>query len=142
MSPPAEDKEKYRDQLCEGRDEAQDAYDKAILTLSAGGLGLAIGLVRSEAPPQYLVLFMTACASFAAALLSMVYSFRVSLRSYDAALAELNGQGGKGSTYRERPSRRHAKSTERLNKTAFAFLVVGIVSLGTFVAVNLGRLKP
>lgn len=134
-----EDKGKYRDQLCKGRDDAQDGYDKAILSAAAGGLVVALGFVKTGASPIWPWLLLVAAASFAFSLLSVIHSFKTSGRSFDAAIAQVDSQVEDGLIYHETPGGPHTKTTERWNLMAFVALLTGIASLAVFVTLNLGR---
>jgi hypothetical protein len=129
----------YRAAICEGRDAAQDAYDKAILTVSGGALAVALGLVKTEGAPNSKWLLAVACTLFAASLLSIIYSFKVSRHGFDAQLAALDKRIDVEAVRRMDPGGEYSGFTEFLNNTAFLWLVLGIAALATFVIENLGR---
>lgn len=129
----------YRTAICEGRDAAQDAYDKSILTVAGGALAVALGFVKTGGPPDSKWLLAVACALFAISLLSIIYSFKASRHSFDAQLAALDNRVDSEAVRRMRPGGKHSGLTEFLNTTAFVCLVFGIAALATFVIGNLGR---
>lgn len=130
--------EKHRERLCDGAAETQNEQDKAVMTLAGGGLGIALGFVRTPADPAMPLAFAVACVSFTASLVAVVFSFRASGAAFEAELAKLDANAPR-SNRREPLGGAAGTRTKRLNAAALTSLVVGIVSLALFVLVNLGR---
>lgn len=136
-----EQRTKYRDGLCDNRDSSQDSYDKAIMTVAAGALGLALGFVKpnpaSAAPIVGKWLIWTACGAFTFSLLSVIYSYRLSFQSFTKQIVFVDDPLNRERVYQERPGGWYARLTEFLNWASFWTLLVGIVTLATFVIRNL-----
>jgi hypothetical protein len=134
-----EQRAKYRDGLCDNRDSSQDSYDKAIMTVAAGALGLALGFVKpgGSAPVVGKWLIWTACGAFTFSLLSVIYSYRLSFQSFTKQITFVDDPLNRERIYEESPGGKYAKVTEFLNWASFWTLFVGIVTLATFVIRNL-----
>jgi hypothetical protein len=122
--PPAE-----RARLIEHRQKATESFDKTVLTLSGGALGLSITFIHEIAPhPRHSWLVGLAWSCFCASLLLMLTSFLSSIDAHDSILRQMA----------ERiatlvPPRR---VTTWLNRIAAGFLIVGAVFLVIFAWFN------
>ena len=132
---------RYRETLVQGRDDAQASFDKAIMTLSGGALGLALGFVRAGATPSWAPVLWVAWACFAGSLLSTLFSFRSSFRSFDSALEQLGSTLDRERIYSETVGGQAARLTARLNTAALSLFLVGVLALAVFVGVNLDKLR-
>jgi hypothetical protein len=125
----------YRETLIAAEQQAQQQYDKAILTLSGGAFGISfafIDKVVGSAPASVswlLVAWVAWGASITVALLSF-YSSTLALRR---AIEQVNAE----SVYEDTPGGRFARATKLLNATGGALFFVGVVSLIIFVSKNL-----
>lgn len=130
----------YRQALIDSSNVALDAFDAAILKLSAGALALALGFVRTPQPIAPELLF----GAWAALALSMLCTLRSFLASHDAhrrALIQLDDQLQPERIYQELAGGIDSARTSRLNRWAFGLFTSGILLLAAFVGVNLEHLK-
>jgi hypothetical protein len=130
----------YRDCLVRGRDEAMASFDKAIMSMSGGALAIALGFVRAK-QPDWIWLLVASWILFTVSLLSILTSFLTSKGSFDSQLAQLDDvRVDEGRIHREKAGGRNAIVTERLNMTAFAAFLFGLIFLGAFVGWNFDKL--
>jgi len=117
--------------------EVSASFDKAMLTLSAGALGLSITFIHQVAPnPRYICLLLAAWLAFAGSLLATLLSFllsQTSLRRYREIMD--NRYLRKSDDERNRP----ATWTNALNIISIAVFTTGAVLLVAFCFLNLGR---
>jgi hypothetical protein len=127
------ERDKYRDVLIKGRDDAENSYDEWIMKLSGGALAIALGFARIGGQPQQTNPALVASwVLFTLSLLLMLFSFKTSHDAYHKALAQLD----ENRIWRETPGGRHAKTTAFLNYAAGASLVVGLIFFAFFAATN------
>lgn len=132
-----EQRAEYRKSLCDNRDSSQDSYDKAVLTIAAGALALALGFVKPGGPVVVAKwLIWTACGCFMASLLTVILSYRLSFYGFTKQIRVVDDADA-NRVHQERAGGRYAWWTECLNWTSFGALVVGIATLATFVIRNL-----
>jgi TRAP-type C4-dicarboxylate transport system permease small subunit len=121
----------YRDHLVGAHHTASQDFDKAIMTLSGGALGLSITFVHDIAPhPTNKILLSLAWLLFSISLLLILVSF---LSSQAAVLAMIKTLDEPKS-----PSKKvSAFVTACLNWAAAATLVSGVLCLVLFALYNL-----
>lgn len=124
-----------RDRLIRQHEAAAQSFDRAVMTLAAGSLGISLAFVHDIAPsPRCVSLLATAWALLAASLLAVLVSFLTSqaaLRAYTAMYDD-----------RQEITRpRSSKWTQALNMIAAGLLISGIVALVWFAILNL-RVEP
>lgn len=79
----------YRDHLLSARQSSFEQFDKAVLTLSSGGLGLSLAFIKDIVPPAHLVCFPLLIISwtlFGICILSTLTSFVLSQYAVDRQL--------------------------------------------------------
>jgi hypothetical protein len=133
--------ETYRSQLTRGLDDAQESLDEWLLKLGAGALAIALGFVRTNGDPEAAWALFVSWGCLTGCVLCVVYSFRTSRDAFRDALRQADDQMDPERLYRETPGGHSSKRTERLNNWALVFFVAGIISLGYFMAANLGELR-
>ncbi len=122
----------HRRHLVEALHTASQDFDKAILTLAAGALGISIAFINQVAPkPRDTAWLAIAWLLFGAALVFILISF---ITSQSPIRWEIDN------VYAEpRPARPHAKLTTTLNSLAAGAFVLGVASLVVFALLNVGR---
>ncbi|MBL8693168.1 MAG: hypothetical protein JNJ88_03650 [Planctomycetes bacterium] len=127
---------KYREDLVEGRQQAQTSYDRAILTLSAGAMGVSLTFLKDIAgggrAVQVRCSLVASWISLTLAVLFVVLSFVLSRRSFDVAIKNLDSQRNLGNL-----GGRFARWTEISNALAGISFLVGLVALCIFAYANL-----
>jgi hypothetical protein len=111
-----------------------EAYDKTVLSLSGGALGLSITFIRQivHGPPNGIVLLALAWTGFAVSILAIFVSMLTSQWAVRKALRQI-GEG----TGAQRPGGWFAAVTAWLNVVACVSLVFGIGLLVWFSLANL-----
>jgi H+/gluconate symporter-like permease len=137
---PDENRKTYlaeRKLLIELECESTRSFDKAMITLSAGALGLSITFVRQLAPmPQCKAQLYVAWVGFILALLCTLASFLFSqsaLRKQREILDQ--DYGGKQSAQEQKNP--PATITKWLNWTSIACFIIGVIFLLVFSIKNL-----
>lgn len=84
--------EKHREHLVLARQSSQDSYDKAILSLSGGALGISIAFIDKLAAdaPLRPGLLLTSWSCWAISLILILFSHFFSHRSLTHAIAKLD----------------------------------------------------
>lgn len=113
--------------------EAHRDFDKAIMTLAAGALGLSIAFVHDLAPnPQTVAVLGVAWLMFAMSLLAVMVSF---LSSQSALRREIGAIDS--GTVLMTPGGTPGKMTLGLNILAAVSLIIGVFSLVVFALINI-----
>jgi hypothetical protein len=124
----------HRRHLVESLHTASQDFDKAIMTLAAGALGISIAFVNQVAPhPRYTAWLGGAWVLFAASLVCILMSFIASQTAIRWEISHVYDD--------PRPERPHLKRTTRLNTISATLFVLGVVSLVVFAFMNLGRVN-
>jgi hypothetical protein len=141
----------HRTTLRVGSEQAQDSYDKAVMSIAAGALGIALGFIKPQGQPVWKGLFLFACACFILSLIAVLYSFWCSRKSFDKELADHDSKTRESYARLEgvekaedacgRPGGGYARVTEFLNVSAGCTLVAGLAALSVFVVKNLGEVN-
>ncbi|MFT7056693.1 MAG: hypothetical protein ACJAR3_002332 [Roseivirga sp.] len=129
--------EEYRNNLIAAEQKSQDDYDKTIVSLSGGALGISIVFIKDiigTSDPVMLWTVITAWASWATSLASVVTSYFLSRMALRVAILQNDkndfsaGVGGWA-----------AKATHFLNAISGLMFLSGIVFLIIFSAKNIGN---
>jgi len=109
-------------------------FDKAIMTLAAGALGVSIAFVHDVAPHPVRVAWLGwAWGLFAASLVLILLSFLTSQHALRREMKVLSGERSD-----RRPGGWLGLATIGLNWTSAGALVSGVVALVVFALYNLG----
>jgi hypothetical protein len=123
----------------EGKRDASKSYDQALLTLSAGALGVSVTFVQNFVPDgkptQYQLLLFAAWVLFTIALSCTLTSFLTAHEAYRVALDKLDQAIRKLQAVD--PKNRLSDWTYWLNRSALVFFILGVFCLILFVALNL-----
>jgi hypothetical protein len=121
-----------REWLVKADYDASRDFDKAIMTLAAGALGLSIAFVHDLAPhPQAVPMLAVAWLMFAGSLLAILLSFLFSQSALRREITAIDQ-----STVLATPGGTPGKVTFCLNISGAAFLILGVVSLVVFAMIN------
>ncbi|MDP9327893.1 MAG: hypothetical protein M3P10_06780 [Actinomycetota bacterium] len=127
-----EGQEGEREWLRQADHEAHRDFDKAIMTLAAGALGLSIAFVHNVAPkPEHTGWLAAAWVGFSTSLLFILASFLTSQAALRIEMKVLSGERDD-----PKPGGRFGTGTFFLNLLSAAALLVGVVTLVVFALHN------
>lgn len=132
-------REKYRDHLYQLDRSSQESFDKAILSLSGGGLGISFAFadrLLGDPPYHAPMLLVLAWASWAISIVVCLWSHFSSGCALRKALATLDDQETGGSA--DSPANNADRTTAAFNVAAGVFFPVGVLFLALFVLQNVG----
>jgi len=128
------EQQSYRDLLQELSVKSQEQYDKTVITLSTGALGLSFAFIKDVVDIKVAsnINFLTgAWICFTLSVLSVLLSFTASKYALDQAIiAEDNNE--------EIQINRADLITTILNWLSSIFFIIGLVFIIVFVKLNLG----
>ena len=128
--------EKYRSDLLRLEQQSQEQFDKTLLTLSSGAIGVSLvfGVDLLGSPPWVSATWiLVAWSCWSLCLTATLASFWTSKRA--ARLAVLDLDAGKETSDR---TGRYDRITEALGILAPAFFIAGVASLLNFMFQTLG----
>jgi hypothetical protein len=132
----SEEMSKYRDALMVAGQEASTAYDKAIMALSGGALGLSISFVKDILGSTGAVSLCRLETSWSCLTASLALIL-ISMLSSQLALRKAIDQVDTESVHGERPGGGFSVVTAWLNGLSAVAFVVGIAFLAWFAIANL-----
>jgi hypothetical protein len=121
----------YRKHLVDTRQKSQDAYDKTVLALSAGGLGVTINFVKPivGGQPHGKALLFWAWICWGLSCATVLYSHFASVAAHNEAIAALDED--------REPDQASDKATKSLNIGSGALFLIGLLLFGLFAYRNL-----
>lgn len=125
----------YRKHLVEARQKAQEDFDKTVLSLSGGALGISFAFVKDIAGPGQAMSpywLVTAWFCWAASSAFILVSYFMSHVALDRSIESID----KGE-FAYRPGGIAAVLTYGLNILAGCCFILGVVAIGIFVFLNL-----
>jgi hypothetical protein len=130
---PSDQSDSFRAHLIAADQTASRDYDKALLTLSAGSLGVSIAFIHTVAPhPKDIFWLGLAWGLFAASLVFVVSSLLTSQRELRKAITAYDNQTDESPAVAATSS-----ATAKLNFWAGMAFLVGVVALVVFAFLNL-----
>jgi hypothetical protein len=124
-----------RDRLVQHRAKATESFDRTVLTLASGALGLTVAFIHEIAPhPRHVWVVAVGWSFLCGSLLLILASFLSSIAEHSAIIDQMD----------ERVStiRRPIQWTTSLNVAAASCLVLGVVFVVTFACLNLSHAQP
>ncbi|WP_125076202.1 MULTISPECIES: hypothetical protein [Lysobacteraceae] len=134
--PPKKPPGEYRQWLISAEQKAQDDFDKAVLSLSGGALGISFAFVKDIIGPgaiHHPAWVLIAWFSWALSSLAILSSFFAS----HLALRQAIQQCDDGSIYKQTPGGIFSKITRNLNASGALLFVVGVCFMAAFIYSNL-----
>jgi hypothetical protein len=121
----------YRKHLVDTRQKSQDAYDKTVLALSAGALGVTISFVKEivGGHPVLLRLLLVAWICWGISCATVLYSHFSSVAAHNEAIAALDEN--------REPNIGSDKATKILNLVSGALFLLGLLLFCVFAYINL-----
>lgn len=129
-----------RTTLIEMEQKSADQHDKAILTLTAGALGLSLTFIDKIGPdPATDTLWLVGAAwlSFIVSIVVILASFLTSQSACRRQRELLDSEYSNGHPQEE--ANRFADTTHYLNMAAYVCFVVGVAFLAAFSWINFGK---
>lgn len=126
----------YRQSLIESEKKGQESFDKTVLSLSGGALGISFLFIKDVIGPSQIVhsvYLLLAWSFWAASTLSVLLSFFTSNLSMRRAVKQCD----EGKIHCEPPGGIYAKLTATFNLLGVASLIIGIGFMAAFVYTNL-----
>lgn len=127
----------YRSHLILAEQKAQEDFDKTILTLSGGALGISFAFVKDIIGPNPITntwFLIFAWISWGLSVTTVLLSFFTS----HLALRQTINQADRGEIYSKRPGGCYDIITEGCNLMGFIFFSIGVALMIIFVWLNLG----
>ncbi len=138
-----DDTENYLEErklLIEARQQSYQQFDKAILTLSSGGLGVSIIFLRDILPFEQITDYSFLIASwvlFALSITCTLISFLASQYAYDEQLELINIYFLNKDSDALTKKNRFAQITGGLNIFAAIFFILAVIGTIMFVSINI-----
>lgn len=126
----------YRRWLVAAEQKSQEDFDKTVLTLSGGALGISFVFLKDVIGPQPIVLssfLLAAWLTWAFSTFSVLTSFYLS----HLALRSAIGQVDDGTIHKQTPGGVFARLTAILNATGAVLFLVGVCCITVFAGANL-----
>ena len=128
---------KYREMLQALEHESQRAYDKTVLTLSGGALGVSFAFVKDiigEAPIVWKAFLLASWVFWGLSVTCVLLSFFLSQRALHKAIDEVDEKIDEGKT----PKNYYDTMTRVLNVLGGFLFFTGVISMVVFAAKNMG----
>lgn len=132
------DKEIYRRDLLECDKKSIEEYDKAIIALSGGAIGISFAFIKDICDFDHLIdpcLLSSARALLGFSILSVLVSHYCSHRAMRRALVDLNND----KLNYDKPGRGWDTAINILNPIGGALFLFGLIFLLLFASLNFGR---
>ena len=125
--------ESYRDWLVKAHHTASQDFDRAVMTLAGGGLGISIAFVRDIAPhPVHKWMLAIGWLAFTLSLVCVFVSLLTSQATSLRMIEDMDAQRDPGERF-DMPG----WATDLLNRLAATFLVLGVGFVVLFALYNL-----
>jgi hypothetical protein len=124
----------YREYLVNATQKAQDDYDKAVLSLSGGALGISFAFVKDVVGEEPLInpnLLLAAWFAWGLSVSATLISLYTSHRTFKVAIKKLD-EG----TIRANPGGWTDRATIALNLSSMVLFLLGVTLIIAFVSFN------
>lgn len=128
--------QEYRQHLVLAEQKAQEDYDKAVLSLAGGGLGISLAFVEKVVGAGSLVKSWMLAGSWlcwAVSIACVLFSYFLSRRALRCAIAQVDD----GPIQLRRLGGRMATATEVANCFSGLLFVIGVILISIFAVKNL-----
>lgn len=126
----------YRQSLIDAEKQGQDSFDKTVISLSGGALGISFIFIKDVIGPNQIIhpeLLLATWICWAGSTLAVLISFYTSNRALRRAIEQCDND----TIHCEPPGGFFSKITRTLNKAGIVFLILGIGLMSAFVYLNL-----
>ena len=131
---------KERKLLIDAQQQSCQQFDKAILTLSSGGLGVSIIFLRDILPLEQITNYYFLIGSwilFTISILSTLISFLTSQYAYSKQLSLINAYFLNKDSNAPDKKNRFSQITGKLNISAAVFFILAVICTIMFVSINI-----
>ena len=131
------DLKEYRASLLAAEQKMQEEFDKTVLALSGGALGVTFAFIKDvigQKPVTLPVLLFTAWISWGVSVSSILASFFFSQQALRKAIKQVD----EGKIYKEYPGGMYDRVTGVLNFLGLVLFLVGVILAVIFVWKNWG----
>ena len=131
---------KERKLLIDAQQQSYQQFDKTILTLSSGGLGVSITFLRDILPFEQITNYCFLIGSwilFTISILSTLISFLTSQYAYNKQLELIDAYFLNKDSDALTKKNRFAQITEGLNVSAAVFFILAVIGTIMFVSINI-----
>lgn len=128
--------EEYRKWLVAAEQKSQEDFDKTVLSLSGGALGISFVFLKDVIGPQSIVLpwfLLAAWLTWAFSTFSVLTSYYLSHLALRRAISQVD----KETIYQQPPGGDFARWTAILNATGAILFLIGVCSITVFAGTNL-----
>jgi hypothetical protein len=128
---------KYREHLVAADERAQENFDKTVISLAGGALGVSFAFLDNVVKDHLITcpsLLAISWLSWTASLTTVLVSFFLSHLALQKAIKQVDS----GQIHGTRPGGRYAVATKVCNVLSAALFLFGLVCMGVFVLLNLG----
>ena len=131
-----EDLKQYRNLLIGIHQKSQEDYDKAVLTLSGGALGISFAFVKDILGPQpitYTILLLGSWSCWGLGVTCALFSFYFSCLSLRKAIKQVDDE----TIQKQSPGGYYSLLTNILNILGGILFVFGVCFISVFIYLNL-----
>ncbi len=131
------DLDSYRQHLVLAEQKAVEDFDKAVMTLSGGALGVSFAFIRNVAGPQPWAdtdLLFAAWICWGVSVVAVLASYYFSHMALRTAITQVDDE----SIYIRRPGGAYAVLTFVCNAAGGLLFLFGVILIAVFVSANLG----
>ena len=126
----------YRNWLVNAEQKSQEQFDKTVLSLSGGALGVSFVFLKDVIGPQPIshpIFLLSAWTAWALSTFSVLFSYHLSHLALRYAISQVDD----GTIYEGTPGGTFAVWTNRLNKAGLFLFSIGVICITIFVSYNL-----
>lgn len=132
----ADELKEYRDHLVKADQKSQEDFDKTLITVATGSLGVSLVFMRDfvgEGPAESPLIIFVGWGLLAASVGCVLFGFYLSRFALRKAIRQIDSQ----SIYSEKPGGKTALVVEILNAASGVLLLLGFIAVICFAFKNL-----
>ena len=127
----------YRTSLIEVETQLKESYDKLVVLLSGGALGLSMTFLKDIINLNQIVypfVLLTAWGAFILSLMAILGALSFGIEAHRKAVLQIDDD----TIYDQKAGGRFSWLTKILHRSAAVFLFFGLISMSVFVYINVG----
>ena len=127
----------YRQGLVNSKFKVAEGFDKALLALSGGALGISMTFIKDIVTrPGYKWILVISWTCFGLAIIILLLGYLVCRKAYMQEIVSLDAIQEKSKKTNNKKNA-WTKATEVANTFALIFFITGLVLLATFIFINI-----